>query len=201
MTPDHNSQLRRAMATVALLNLGYFGIEFAVALAIASVSLFADSIDFLEDASLNSLALLALGWSVTARSRVGILLAVILLVPSAATAWTAFDQFFHPTMRAAVPLTLAGTGALVVNVVCATILARYKSVGGSLTRAVYLSARNDAFANVAIIVAGGLTITTQSHWPDLLVGVGIFLLNLDAAFEVMEEARKERQSGGGPTPA
>jgi len=40
--------LRRAVRLVALLNLGYFGGEFTVALEIGSVSLFADSIDFLE---------------------------------------------------------------------------------------------------------------------------------------------------------
>ena len=45
--------LYRAVKIVALLNLGYFGVEFAVARAIGSVSLFADSIDFLEDASVN----------------------------------------------------------------------------------------------------------------------------------------------------
>jgi Co/Zn/Cd efflux system component len=33
-------------------NLSYFVVEFAVAVAIGSVSLFADSIDFLEDTSL-----------------------------------------------------------------------------------------------------------------------------------------------------
>jgi len=43
------TSLRAAVLVVALLNLAYFGVEFAVALAIASVSLFADSIDFLED--------------------------------------------------------------------------------------------------------------------------------------------------------
>ena len=37
--------LRRTVRLVALLNLGYFGVEFAVALAIESVSLFADSKD------------------------------------------------------------------------------------------------------------------------------------------------------------
>jgi Co/Zn/Cd efflux system component len=36
--------LREAVRLVALLNLAYFGIEFAVASAIGSVSLFADSI-------------------------------------------------------------------------------------------------------------------------------------------------------------
>jgi Co/Zn/Cd efflux system component len=74
---------------VALLNLAYFGVEFAVALTIGSVSLFADSVDFLEDASLNLLILMALGWSARARARVGMLLAGILLVPGLATLWTA----------------------------------------------------------------------------------------------------------------
>lgn len=43
------SGLRRIVLLVALLNLGYFGVEFVVALKIGSVSLFADSVDFLED--------------------------------------------------------------------------------------------------------------------------------------------------------
>ena len=52
--------LRRAIAVVALLNLAYFGIEFSVALAIGSVPLLADSIDFLEDTAINLLIPLAL---------------------------------------------------------------------------------------------------------------------------------------------
>lgn len=81
MQQDSHVVLRRAMLAVALLNLGYFGIEFAVAIRIDSVSLFADSVDFLEDASVNFLILLALQWSAQARGTLGMLLAVILLVP------------------------------------------------------------------------------------------------------------------------
>ena len=80
--------LRRVVWLVALLNLAYFGVEFAVAVAIRSVSLFADSIDFLEDASINLLILAALGWTAPHRARVGMVLAGILLVPSLATLWT-----------------------------------------------------------------------------------------------------------------
>ena len=80
--PDiRGSALRRAVMTVALANLAYFGVEFAVALSIGSVSLFADSVDFLEDASVNFLILVALGWSARSRARVGMALAAILLVP------------------------------------------------------------------------------------------------------------------------
>lgn len=51
MNAPTDSRLRRVVRLIGLLNLGYFGIEFAVALAIGSVALFADSIDFLEDAA------------------------------------------------------------------------------------------------------------------------------------------------------
>jgi Co/Zn/Cd efflux system component len=59
-TPGDDEALRRTVRFVALANLTYFAVEFSVALAIGSVSLFADSIDFLEDASVNFLILMAL---------------------------------------------------------------------------------------------------------------------------------------------
>ena len=79
--------LRRTALAVALLNLAYFGVEFSVALAIASVSLFADSVDFLEDATVNALILVALGWSAARRRVVGMCLAGILLIPGLAALW------------------------------------------------------------------------------------------------------------------
>lgn len=97
--------LRRAVAVVAALNLAYFGIEFAVALLIGSISLFADA--------------------------------------------------------------------------------------GSLTKAAFLSARNDALANVAIVIAGLVTLRFPSVWPDVIVGLGIAFMNLDAAREVWMTARDE----------
>ena len=69
-----------------------------------------------------------------------------------------------------------------------------KTTGGSLTRAAYLSARNDVAANVAIIVAGLLTALTASHWPDLIVGLGIAAMNADAAREVFEAAHDEHKA-------
>jgi Co/Zn/Cd efflux system component len=87
--------LRRVIGLVALLNLAYFAVEFAVA-GIGSASLFADSIDFLEDTSVNVLILVALGWSLARRARVGMALAGMLLVPGLATLWTAWDKFMTP---------------------------------------------------------------------------------------------------------
>ena len=185
--------LRRTVLLVALLNLAYFGIEFGVALAIGSVSLFADSVDFLEDASINLLIASGLGWSAENRARLGMVLAGVILVPVAATLWTAWQKFLSPVPPQPVPLSLTGAGALAVNVTCAFLLARFRHHSGSLTKAAFLSARNDAVANVAIVGAGLLTAATLSVWPDLIVGLGIAALNADAARQVVAAARQERK--------
>ena len=179
---------------MAALNLAYFGVEFAVAIAIGSVSLFADSIDFLEDASVNILIAFALGWSATGRARLGMTLAGILLVPGLATLWTAWGKFMAPTPPAPLPLTLAGLGALAINLSCAFMLARFRTHSGSLTRAAFLSARNDTVANIAIIVAGIATAYTNSAWPDLIVRLCIAAMNADAAREVWKAAREEHRA-------
>ena len=157
------------------------------------MSLFADSVDFLEDASLNLLIATALGWTALNRARLGMALAAILLVPVLATLWTAWQKFAAPVPPAPLPLSLTGAGALAVNLVCAFLLVRFRHHSGSLTRAAFLSARNDAYANVAIIAAGLVTAATLSVWPDLIVGLGIALLNADASRQVLAAARKERQ--------
>jgi Co/Zn/Cd efflux system component len=184
--------LRQAVRLVAILNLAYFGVEFAVALHIGSVSLFADSIDFLEDASVNFLILLALAWSAQARARVGMVLALILLVPGLATLWMAWQKFMLPLPPAPIPLSATALGALAINLSCAFTLAKFRDHSGSLSRAAFLSARNDALANIAIMGAAGVTALYPSGWPDLIVGIGIAILNLDAAREVYNAAKTER---------
>ena len=186
--------LRRAVAIVALLNLGYFFIEFAVALSIGSVSLFADSVDFLEDASINTLILLALGWSIRARARAGMAMAGILLVPGLATVWMIWVKFNTPSPPQALSLSVTGFGALAVNLFCAFLLAKFRHHKASLTKAAFLSARNDAVANVVIIIAGGVTAYTLSAWPDLIVGIGIAAMNADAARDVWTAARGEHRA-------
>jgi Co/Zn/Cd efflux system component len=190
----HSDTARRVVLLVAALNLAYFGVEFAVALKIGSVSLFADSVDFLEDAAVNFLIAVALGWRAFLRARVGMLLAGVLLVPALAALWAAWANLTSGIPPAPVPLTLTGAGALAVNLSCALMLAGVRAHAGSLTRAAFLSARNDVAANVAIIAAGFVTAATRSVWPDLVVGLGIVAMNAGAAREVWLAAREEHRT-------
>lgn len=185
--------LRRAVGVVALLNLAYFGVEFVVALDIGSVSLFADSVDFFEDAAVNFLIFTALAWSAKQRARVGMALSGILLLPALAMLWALWSKLNAPVPPEPFSLGATGFGALVVNLICAFMLSRYRHHSGSLTKAAFLSARNDALANVAIIGAGILTALHPSVWPDVVVGIGIACINADAAKEVWAAARAERR--------
>ena len=187
--------LRPVVARVAALNLGYFGIEIAVALAIGSVALIADSLDFLEDAAINLLIFAGIGWSLRNRARLGLAMAGILMLPALATAYAAWQKFSDLVPPAPLPLTLTltltGLGALAVNFTCAAMLAAHRDGGGSLTRAAFLSARNDAYANLAIIAAGLATALTLSPWPDLVAAAGIAVLNADSAGDIIRAARAE----------
>jgi Co/Zn/Cd efflux system component len=189
----HNRDLRRTVAVVALANLGYFFVEFAMARQIGSVSLFADSVDFLEDAAVNLLVFFALAWSARRRARVGMGLALLLLVPGIATAWTAWQKLAAPIAPEPLLLSLTGLGALAVNVSCALLLVRFRNRSGSLSRAAFLSARNDAVANVAVMAAAAVTLAWRSGWPDLIVGAAIAVMNADAAKKVWLAARREEQ--------
>ncbi|MGH1560046.1 cation transporter [Caulobacter segnis] len=189
MAPSSN--FRSAVRLVALLNLAYFTIEMTVALRIGSVSLLADSADFFEDAAVNFLILAALGWSATRRAKVGGALAAILLAPAVAFLWTLWRKLGDPTPPEALSLSVTGLGAMAVNLFCAFTLVRHRDTAGSLSKAAFLSARNDVLANVGIVGAGLLTAATRSIWPDIVVGLAIAAMNLDAAREVWEAAREE----------
>ena len=61
-----------------------------------------------------------------------------------------------------------------------------------MARAAWLSARNDAAANLAILGSAALALAWASGWPDIVVGVGIAAINADAGVKVWRAASRER---------
>lgn len=188
----NNLSQNRAILIVALLNFSYFFVEFFIALDITSVSLFADSIDFLEDAFTNFIILFGLYLSLQNRIKLGYLLIGMIFIPSIFTLIFAINQFLNPVLTDGVLLSSYAFGALVINIFCAFLIAKFKKANNSLLLTAFYSARNDALANIAMIIAGVITIYTTSHYPDLIVGILIFLLNLDASKAIYEQIKKER---------
>jgi Co/Zn/Cd efflux system component len=184
--------LKAAIVWALVLNGGYFFVEFFAGLATDSVALIADSIDFLEDASINLLILVGFALAAVARARLGSVLAVTIGVPGVVAIVAAVDKVINPTVPHVEGMSLAAVGALVVNGTCAVILMRVKSHEHSLVTAAWLSARNDVLANVAILAAAGATLWVASPWWDVAVGLVIGFLNADAAVKVWKRTREER---------
>ena len=186
--------IRRAVLIVALLNLAYFFVEFVASLAIGSASLAADSADFLEDTAINLLVFFAVAWPAQRRRAAGSVLAALILIPAIAAIVMVVTKLINPVAPSPEGLTGVAVGALVVNVICAVILLRLRDQGSSLAKGAWLAARNDALANLLIIVAGLLTFVWSTAWFDIVVGAIIAVINLSAAKEVWEESREEHAS-------
>lgn len=191
MTVDVRT-LRRTVLAVAGLNLAGFAVEVVVALAIGSVALLADSVDFLEDASVTLLIAVALGWPIARRAVAGHVMAGVILVPGLAAGWQAVVKAGDPAPPDATALAATALGAALVNGVCALLLVRMRHHGGSMGRAAWLSARNDVAVNLAVVAMAAVTVWTSSGWPDIVLGAGILALNATAALEVWRLAGQER---------
>ena len=187
----NQTSFRRTLIIVALLNLAYFLIEFSAAVKINSVSLFADSIDFLEDTFVNLLIFFSYLMTSTLRPKISKVLVIIILLPGLTALWAAWEQVMRPSMPEAFELTLVGLGALLINFICAIILMRFRKNDESLTKAAFLSARNDVLSNLTIIAAGLTIMIYPSIWPDLIAGIIVFSINFDAAYKVYKIANTE----------
>lgn len=191
-------RLRRIVLVVALLNFAYFFVEFTVALGAGSVSLLADSVDFLEDTAINLLIFVALGWPLARRALMGKAMALVILGPATVAGIEAVRRFADPVAPEVLPVVLASLGAIVVNGTSGWLLAGVRHAGGSLSRAAFLSARNDVLVNVAVIGMAVVTLWTSSGWPDLVLGCAIILIALHAAWEVWEVSEEERLAAKAP---
>ena len=83
---------KKVILLVAMLNFIYFFVEFIVALNIRSVSLLTDSVDFIEDASINFLIYFAISLSIIERAKISILLSFIMLLPGLTALWAIVQQ-------------------------------------------------------------------------------------------------------------
>lgn len=182
---------RRALWIVVILNLGFGLLEIVGGFLAGSQALKADALDFLGDGSITFVGLLALGWAEATRARValtqGLFLGLLGLWVIGMAVWRALN---------AVPpeaelMGGIGIAALAVNVAAALVLARFREGGDAQARAIWLFSRNDALANIAVIIAAGLVFLLDSAWPDILVAGAIAVLFLHSAWEIVRDARGE----------
>tara|TARA_R110000751_G_scaffold2018_14_gene9819 strand:- start:44293 stop:44793 length:501 start_codon:yes stop_codon:yes gene_type:complete len=85
---------------------------------------------------------------------------------------------------------MIGTLALIVNVVIALMLFRYRD-GFTNMRSVWICSRNEVIGNLAVLGAAFGVFEIGQSWPDLLVATGMAGLDFWGATEVFGRARRE----------
>jgi len=83
-----------------------------------------------------------------------------------------------------------GAVALAVNLAAAAALIPHRS-GDASARAIWLFSRNDALANLAVVIAAGLVAWSGTPWPDLVVAVMIAALFLQSSWSIIRDARAD----------
>lgn len=188
--PPPTPRFRRALWIALVVNAAMFAVELVAGMQAGSVSLLADSIDFLGDAANYAIALAVLGLLPVWRSRAALLkgwsMAGFGLFVLGRAAWQA-TQGVPPE---AFTMGVVGALALVANVGVAVLLYAFRE-GDANMRSVWLCSRNDALGNLAVILAAGGVFGTGQAWPDLLVALIMGGLALSAGSSVIRQARGE----------
>jgi Co/Zn/Cd efflux system component len=199
MAHDHHSHYhthdeivhdRKVLWVVLALNFSMFLLEIWQGMLANSSALLADSMDFLSDSFSYLITLYVITKHIHVRARAALLKASLMLL----LAFGALSQGLYNLFVHAIPAyeTMGWVGALALcaNVISALLL--YSSRGrDSNMRSVWLCSRNDAFANILIIIAAFLVYLTGSLLPDLLVALGIAWLEGGSALKIIRHAKEE----------
>ncbi|MBC7951974.1 MAG: cation transporter [Rhodospirillaceae bacterium] len=191
--PSVDPLYRRILIFALAVNGAMFGVEFAGGVIAQSVSLLADSLDFLSDAVNYGISLAVLGMSMRRRAQAalakGLSLGAVGLWVIGNTLW----NLANGTVPTAEVMGVVGLMALAANAGVAALLFRYRE-GDANMRSVWLCSRNDAIGNAVVILAATGVWASQSGWPDLVVAAVLAWLPLSAAVRILRQAGEELRS-------
>jgi Co/Zn/Cd efflux system component len=193
-TGPRHGRYPKILWVALVINLSMFVVEIMFGLRGSSVSLLADSLDFLGDAANYGISLLVLGASLTARANASRIKAFSM---GAFGVWVIGVTTWNLTSKVvpSVPtMGIVGLCALIANCVVALLLFTYRD-GDSNMRSVWLCTRNDALGNVAVLLAALGVFGTGAGWPDLAVAAIMSMLALTSAFKIFRQADAESRAG------
>jgi len=181
---------RRVLWVALAVNLAMFCVEIGAGLAAQSVSLLADSLDFLGDAGNYGISLFVLGMALQWRARASLLKAASMGAFGLWVAVTTVQHALAGTVPAAAVMGMVGALAFAANLGVAALLYRWRE-GDSNMRSVWICTRNDAIGNLAVLAAAAGVLGSGTGWPDYLVAAVMSGLALVGAFQVARQAMAE----------
>lgn len=194
-THDHDliNHDRKMLWIVLLLNGSMFFLELWQGMRADSSSLIADSMDFFSDSLSYIITLYVIQKHIHIRAKAALVKASFMIL----LAILAIGQGVHNMIGHNTPVSLTmgwvGLLALSVNIGSAMLLYNSRDRDSNM-KSVWLCSRNDAIANLLILLAAFLVFISNSPYPDLIVAVGIALLEGSSAIKIISHAMQELKS-------
>lgn len=184
-TEDANKQ-RSLLWTVLIINFGFFIIEMVTGLVSKSMGLIADSLDMLADSSVYALSLFAVGSTLIRKKKVaklaGYFQIILAIIGFSEVVRRYFGMEQIPEFRTMIIVSFL---ALIANAICLFLLQKSKSNEAHM-KASMIFTSNDVIINIGVIIAGSLVFYLNSSYPDLIIGVVVFILVIRGALRILK---------------
>lgn len=187
---DCNSRYRAILWIVLFVNFGMFILEVLSSITSGSQSLLADSLDFFSDSVNYGISIYVLSKSIKFRAKATLIKGYSMGIIGVWVLVSTLYKIFYISIPEAKTIGVIGFIALIANIFSAFLLYKYRK-GDSNRASVWICSRNDAIANIAVILAGLGVWVTNTRWPDLLVAIIIVTISLSGARYIIKKAKKE----------
>lgn len=181
---------RGTLQIVLGINALMFFVIAAAALYGNSTALLADSLDNLGDALTYGLSLYAVSRGTALKAKVALFKGALILLGAAVVAAQIVHRLFVPATPLFEVMGAFSLLGLIANGVCLWLLTRHRHDDVNMS-SVWECSRNDIASNLSVFVAAGAVWLTGSHWPDIVVALGLVWLLMRSAVRVIRSARAE----------
>lgn len=182
---SNDTKERKMLWWVLAINFAFFIIEMLYGWVSKSMGLVADSLDMLADSIVYAMSLMVVGSTLMKKKSIAklsgyfqMLLAFIGLI-EIIRRFIGMDSM--PIFQNMIIISLL---ALIANSISLYLIQKVKSDEAHM-KASAIFTSNDIVINIGVILAGGLVHLTNSRYPDLVIGLIIFLIVIRGALRIL----------------
>jgi Co/Zn/Cd efflux system component len=182
-----NSNQKKLLWTVLVINFAFFVIEMTTGLISKSMGLVADSLDMLADSFVYGISLFAVGGTLIRKKRIAKLAGYFQIILAIIGFVEVLRRFFgNEKLPDFTTMIFVSILALIANGICLYLLQKSKSKEEAHMKASMIFTSNDVIINLGVITAGLLVNWLNSNKPDLIIGTIVFVLVIQGAVRILK---------------
>jgi Co/Zn/Cd efflux system component len=183
---DTHVQQKKMLWAVLIINFSFFLIEMTTGIISNSMGLVADSLDMLADAFVYAISLFAVGGSILLKKKIARMAGYFQIILATIGLSEIVRRFIGiELMPDFSTMIIVSILALIANAFSLYLLQKAKSDEAHMQASMIFTS-NDIVINLGVIIAGILVNWLQSGYPDLIIGVIVFMIVIRGALRILQ---------------